>query len=72
MTDIATTAPDPASPRVPGWQLPFRRGADLLRQTEVGGGRRGGRVRHADHHAQIRRFHGVPVLEIPITEVAAH
>ena len=35
MTDIATTAPDPASPRVPGWQLPFRRGADLLRQTEV-------------------------------------
>jgi D-xylose transport system permease protein len=35
MTDIATTAAEPAAPRVPGWQLPFRRGADFLRQTEV-------------------------------------
>jgi D-xylose transport system permease protein len=34
MSDIASTAPEPAS-RIPGWQLPFRRGADLLRQTEV-------------------------------------
>ena len=35
MSDVATTAPEPAAPRVPGWQLPLRRGADLLRQTEV-------------------------------------
>jgi D-xylose transport system permease protein len=35
MSDIATTAPDNAATRVPAWQLPFRRGADLLRQTEV-------------------------------------
>jgi D-xylose transport system permease protein len=35
MSDIATTAPDPAAPRIPGWQLPFKRAADLLRQTEV-------------------------------------
>jgi len=35
MSDIATTAPDPAAARIPGWQLPFRRALDLLRQTEV-------------------------------------
>jgi D-xylose transport system permease protein len=35
MSDIATTAPDPAASRGPGWQLPFRRLRALAAETEI-------------------------------------
>ena len=33
MSDAAMTAPE--APRIPGWQVPFRRGRDLIAQTEI-------------------------------------
>ena len=35
MTDIVTTAPEPATRPVPGWQAPFRRLRELIGQTEI-------------------------------------
>jgi D-xylose transport system permease protein len=35
MSDAVLTAPEAATPRSPGWQAPFRRGRDLLGQTEI-------------------------------------
>ena len=35
MSDIATTAAEPAVPPVPGWKVPFRRARDVMAQTEV-------------------------------------
>jgi D-xylose transport system permease protein len=35
MSDVVTTATEPAAPRIPGWMVPVRRFRDLLTQTEV-------------------------------------